>query len=377
MTMEQQRLYTHDLAAGYHTAVVDGVTVTARPGRLLTLIGPNGAGKSTVLKTLIGQLAPVAGTVFLDGEDLRRRTPVEIARRLAAVMTERPAPELMTCFDVAAAGRYPYTGRLGLLRSDDRAAVEEAMALVQVSELRDREFTRISDGQRQRVLLARAICQEPAVLVLDEPTGYLDIRHKMDFMVLLRRLARQRQIAVILSLHELELAQRFSDEILCLKEGRVDRSGTPEEIFSGGYVASLYGMEAESYLETQGVAEPPAVRGEPQVFVIGGGGAGIPCYRRLSRLGIPFAAGILAGNDVELPVAGALAAAVVREEPFVPFREETAQAALALLRTCRAVLCPRTRFGPVNAANGRLRDEAARLGLLLDERELEERFGRG
>ena len=121
------------------------------------------------------------------------------------------------------------------------------MEKVGVSALADQDFNRVSDGQRQRVLLCRALCQEPRLLLLDEPTSFLDIRHKLEFLELLRALSREREIAVVMSMHELELVRRFADRVLCIRDGRVDREDTPEEIFTGGYIDALYGMEPGSY----------------------------------------------------------------------------------------------------------------------------------
>lgn len=358
-------LYTEDLAVGYGSArVAKDIRLAAEPGQILTLIGPNGSGKTTLLKTLLHQLPPLAGAVYLDGRELAGMREREIARLSAAVLTERPEPELMTCFDVVSAGRYPHTGRLGVLAEDDRARVREAMAMVGVAELRDVDFTRISDGQRQRTLLARALCQEPRLLLMDEPTSFLDLRHKLEFLSLLRALAREKQLAVILSLHELDLAQKFSDRILCLRDGRVDRSGTPEEIFAGDYIETLYGVERGHYDVRFGSVEPLPPEGEPRVFVIGGGGAGIPVYRALHRRGIPFAAGVLPENDIEVPVARALSRAVVTDRAFEPIGDEAVESALALLRGCESAVCCLERFGSQNAANRRLLDAAREQGKL-------------
>ncbi len=246
--MSGAMLRTEALSVGYgDVTVVRDVSFTAEAGSLLALIGPNGAGKSTLLKTLIGQLPPVAGTVYLMDRDMAGLSEREIARTMSAVLTGRPRPELMTCGDVVASGRYPYTGRLGILSDADKAVVRETMELVRVWELYDRDFDRISDGQRQRVMLARAICQEPKVLILDEPTSFLDVKHKLDFLTLLRALARERSVAVVLSLHELELARRFSDRLLCIRDGAVDHCGTPEEIFRDDYIDALYDMAPGSY----------------------------------------------------------------------------------------------------------------------------------
>ena len=215
--MREICLHTENLAVGYGgRALITGIDLTLRRGAILTLIGPNGAGKSTILKSIIRQLALIGGTVFLDGRDMAGLPEQEMAKQLSVMMTGQIHPELMTCFDVAATGRYPYTGRLGILSRADIAKVEECLELVHASELAERDFSRISDGQRQRVLLARALCQEPDVLVLDEPTSFLDIRHKLELLAILKDMVRTRQLAVVMSLHELDLAQKVSDWVVCV-----------------------------------------------------------------------------------------------------------------------------------------------------------------
>lgn len=181
--------------------------------------------------------------------NIRNLREDDIAKTVSAVLTGRPKAELMTCYDVVSSGRYPYTGRLGIFSEDDKRITRETMDLIHVTDLAEKDFDRISDGQRQRVLLARALCQEPRVLILDEPTSFLDIKHKLDFLTLLREQAKEKSIAVVLSLHELELARRFADEIVCIKDGAVDKIATPEEIFSGEYIDELYDMEEGSYRE--------------------------------------------------------------------------------------------------------------------------------
>ena len=231
---------TEKMCVGYHgQPLIENIEITLDEGEILTLIGPNGAGKSTVLKSIARQLSLIAGTVYLDGKDVGKMSGTQLSRNMAVVLTEKLRTELMTCEDVAASGRYPYTGRFGILSDADRLAVREAMELVHVTDIRDQDFTRISDGQRQRVMLARALCQEPQIIILDEPTSYLDVRYKLEFLSLLQELCRKKRLTVILSLHELELAARVSDKILCLNGKYVERFGSPEEIFTGGYLAHL------------------------------------------------------------------------------------------------------------------------------------------
>ena len=171
----------------------------------------------------------------------------DVARRMAILMTARMDPELMTCRDVVSTGRYPYTGHLGVLRPEDKAIVEQSLRETDALDFADRPFQSISDGQRQRVLLARALCQQPELIVLDEPTSFLDIRYKLELLTILKRMVREEHLAVLMSLHELDLAARVSDTVVCVAGDRIDRIGPPSEIFTPDYIAALYRMEPGKY----------------------------------------------------------------------------------------------------------------------------------
>ena len=241
-------LETEKLSVGYDgKPLIRDVCLQVQRGKIVTLIGPNGSGKSTILKTIVGQLSKVSGTVLLEGAPMERCGQKEIAKRMAILMTERIHPELMTCYDVVSTGRYPYTGALGLLGKEDKRIVEESLELVHGQDMADRPFDAISDGQRQRILLARALCQTPEIIVLDEPTSYLDIRYKLELLTILKTMVREKNLAVLMSLHELDLAQRVSDTVVCVSGDRIDRMGPPEEIFSNDYIARLYHMEPGKY----------------------------------------------------------------------------------------------------------------------------------
>ena len=356
---EKAALQTDALAVGYsREIIVDELTFSVSAGEICTLIGPNGAGKSTVLKTIAAQLPAVSGKIALCGDDLTAMREKDVAKRLSVLLTQKITAERMTCGDVAETGRYPYTGTLGILTAEDKRIVRDAMELVGAAHLYETNFRQISDGQRQCVMLARAIAQQPKIMLLDEPTSFLDIGHKLHILSLLRRLARERQFAVIQSLHELDLAQKFSDTVICIYQSKAERIGTPEEIFSGEYISALYGIENGTYDPRYGTAEPAPVTGEPEVFVIGGGGMGIPVYRRLHRMGIPFAAGILHENDLEYPVANALASIVITEKAFEPIGTETVRKALSVINQCKKVICSVTDFGEINRANKTLLQKA-------------------
>lgn len=355
MRQKDAYLSTEDLEAGYDgRAWIREINIHVSRGEIVTLIGPNGAGKSTILKTIAGQLKQVDGVVSLDGLQMGQWSQTEVARRMAVMMTERMQPELMTCFDVAAMGRYPHTGRFGTLSEADRKIVQDALLMVHAEELADRDFARISDGQRQRILLARAICQNPQVILLDEPTSFLDIRHKMELLTILKTLVTERQVAVLMSMHELDLAQKVSDYIVCVGENKIWKCGTPEEIFTAENMEVLFDIPKESYQAEYGSVELPSTPGEPEVFVIGGNGSGIPVYRKLQRQKIPFAAGILHENDLDYPVAKALAAQVVSEQPYEEIQEETYEKALQIMKKCKKVICCLETFGRGNKKNKEL-----------------------
>ncbi len=235
-----------DLSAGYgKKAVIKNISLDVRGGEILTLIGPNGAGKSTLLKAIAGYLERLDGSVKIG--QMENADARELAKLLSVTLTDRVRPELMTCREVIELGRYPYSGMFGRLSDSDIAAVESAIDDTKTREISDCFFSKVSDGQRQLVMLAKAVCQQPQVLILDEPTSYLDIKHKIDFFEVLRPLVRQRQTAVIISMHELELARTVSDMIVCIKDGSVADTGTPDEIFDPDKIMRLYDIPKELY----------------------------------------------------------------------------------------------------------------------------------
>ena len=361
---------TEHMSVGYNgVPLIEEIRIGVRRGEILTLIGPNGSGKSTILKSMIGQLRLLAGTVSLDGRSLAQISGRELAKKLSIVMTDRLQAELMTCRDVVATGRYPYTGRLGLLSDADRSKVDEAIRMVHAEDFAGSAFHQISDGQRQRLLLARAICQEPEIIVLDEPTSFLDIRHKLELLDVLKTMVREKRLAVIMSLHELDLAQKVSDQVVCVAGHRVDRCGPPEDIFQNDYIEKLYGMEKGSYNALFGCLEMEPRAGKPRVFVIAGGGSGIGLYRQLQRKGIPFAAGILQENDLDYPVAKALSANAVSAKAFHLPEETHLQMAKELMEKCGAVICRTPAFAEGNRANRELLEYAEGRGLLTDPAE--------
>jgi cobalamin transport system ATP-binding protein len=238
-------LQTRDLAVGYRTrrdrrAVLERVSVSATRGELVCLLGPNGIGKSTLMRTLARMQPALWGSVDLGGVPLGSLSDSQLARRLGVVLTDRIDVESLRVREVVELGRYPYSGWLGGLNDHDRDVVVWALDAVGASHLAGREFARISDGERQRVMVARALAQEPLLLMLDEPTAFLDVPSRVELMGLLRRLTREKSLVVVLSTHDLELALRTADVIWLLMPGGEAIAGAPEDVIASGAIAQAF-----------------------------------------------------------------------------------------------------------------------------------------
>jgi iron complex transport system ATP-binding protein len=227
---------------GARTALAD-VSARVVPGELLGVIGPNGSGKSTLIRVLAGVRRPSTGTVRLDGADLHALSRRVRAQRIALVPQETHLSFPIRVRDLVLLGRAPHTGRFGLERADDLRAVHEAMVRAQVLELADRPVDELSGGERQRVVLARALAQDAGILLLDEPTSFLDLKHAVLLLDLVRELCRARDLAVAVVLHDLNLAAMYCDRLLLLDRGRVHASGTPEEVLTYHDLCAVYGTE--------------------------------------------------------------------------------------------------------------------------------------
>lgn len=238
-------LSTRDLAVGYRSrrerrAVLERVSLSVNRGELVCLLGPNGIGKSTLMRTLGGMQPPLWGSVEIGGAALDSLSPSDLARRLGLVLTERVIVESLRARQVVELGRYPHSGWLGGLTGRDHEVVSWALDAVGAAHLADRDFARISDGERQRVMVARALAQEPVLLMLDEPTAFLDVPARVELMGLLRRLTRESALAVVISTHDLELALRTADIVWLLLPGGEVVSGAPEDVMLSGAIAQAF-----------------------------------------------------------------------------------------------------------------------------------------
>lgn len=237
-------LCLQSLTLGYGPRrVLEGVSLTVSPGEIVALVGPNGSGKSTLLRAASGVLAPVAGSVQLDGAALHALAPADRARRVAVVPQAARLPDAFTVEDTVLLGRTAYVGWVGRETAADRDAAQRAMARAGIEGLSTRRLGEISGGEQQLVLLARALAQSAPVMLLDEPTAHLDLGHEMRILTLLEHLAREEKLAVLIALHDLNIAAQFAHRVALLAGGGLRALGPPNEVLTVERIRAAYGVD--------------------------------------------------------------------------------------------------------------------------------------
>ncbi len=242
--MTDSILQTENLGIGYaykkktHT-IASNLNLDLRPGKLIALIGANGIGKSTLLRTLTRIQNPLSGTIYLNGNSIDSFTATDLARQFSVVLTEKLPPSNLTVFELIALGRQPYTNWVGKLSGLDREKIEQAMTLTNVMGLADKKHFQISDGQLQKVLIARALAQDTPLIILDEPTTHLDLLHKVSLLRLLKQLTHQTGKCILFSTHDIDLALELSDEMIVMKSDKTVQN-TPSELIAGGVFNTLF-----------------------------------------------------------------------------------------------------------------------------------------
>ena len=221
MTKSNTILSTSNLSIGYKTkrtamTIAENLNLNLTPGKLIALIGANGIGKSTLLRTITGIQQPLSGNVFLNDKNINTYKPLDLAQSLSLVLTEKLPPSNLSVFELIALGRQPYTNWIGTLSQNDIDKVQEAMKLTQIEHLASKKHFEISDGQLQKVLIARALAQDTPLIILDEPTTHLDLLHKVSLFKLLKKLTQETQKCILFSTHDIDLAIQLSDEMIIM-----------------------------------------------------------------------------------------------------------------------------------------------------------------
>ncbi len=379
-------LKVEDVEAYYGSEkVLSSIDFTAGHGELLGVIGPNGSGKTTLLRTLSRILSPRRGTILLDGHLIDELSEREFACRFALVPQETAVNFEFSALDIVLMGRNPHQGRWELESQRDMEIARRCMELTNCWHLAERRITELSGGERQLVIIARALTQEPEVLLLDEPTSHLDINYQIEIMELLKRLTRQEGLIVIAVIHDLNLAAHYCDRLILLHRGRVVTIGTPEQVLTPNNIKRTFGVDVivgrhavtnHSYVSpappvhhhsTGGTAAAadtatPNTASKPTVHLICGGGTGAPLMHRLMEEGYRVTAGAVNLLDTDCEVAQLLDIPVVTEAPFSPIADKTLHALLAMLQSADAIVVCNMPVGYGNLRNLEAANRASELG---------------
>ncbi len=302
---------------------------TVNRGEIVGILGPNGCGKSTLLKTLANILKPIAGTAFIDGKKVFTMKPVEIAKKMSVMFTERGDVGFLTAFDVVALGRYPYSDAFGRLSVEDNKIIMDCLKIVNAEHLANRFFFEMSDGEKQKVLIARALAQEPEVVLMDEPTSFLDAKHKIEITLLLRKIASEKNVAIILTTHDIELALRICDRVMLIKDGKIVCDGFPEEILTSEVFNEVYNVNSACFETHIGSFEVRG-SGNPKVHVVCGSGTGAKLMRFLTKKNIGFTVGVIHENDIDFVIAKSIANDVVSERAYQKIQKSSLKKAIEL-----------------------------------------------
>lgn len=254
----QSMLSLHDVSIGYRTSrksaslVASGLNETLQRGEFVCLLGPNGAGKSTLLRTVAGMQAQLSGTVAVEGKSIKEITAKDLAKRLSVVLTDRVSGELLSVYALVSLGRYPHTNWAGGLTKKDQEIIQNALVTMGVDHFRERHLGELSDGERQRVMVARALAQQPRIMILDEITAFLDLPRRVEVMQLLRKMAHDSGLAILISTHDLDLALRTADRLWVItKEGSLI-TGAPEDLVLEGTFAAAFASEGLEFDSANG-----------------------------------------------------------------------------------------------------------------------------
>jgi len=351
--------------------VLKDVTLILKGGEFVGLMGPNGSGKTTLLKVMNRVLGPKEGTIFVNEMDISKLKVKEVAKVFGVVSQEYETSLDFTVLDVVLMGRNPYLSRLeGESRRDYEVALE-AMKLTNTLHLAERFFNELSGGEKQRVVIARALAQEPKILLLDEPTSHLDINNQIEVLELLKRLCKEREILVVAVIHDFNLATYYCDKVILMKDGKIFAMGAPSEVLTPSNIEAVFGVKvlvqrhpATSLPFVTPLPKPrePAVPLKKRIHVVCGGGTGAQVIRALVERGFKVTAGVLSVLDSDYEVAIELCEEVVCEAPFSPISQESHEKNLELIERSDAVILTDVPIGRGNMKNLEAVSKAVEVG---------------
>ena len=349
--------------------VLRGVTLEAGRGDFVGVLGPNGSGKTTLLRTVSGFLKAQRGCVYIEERDISRLRPRDLAQRLSAVGQSSVFDFPFSVVEYVLFGREPHVGPFQAYSSADRELAREAMEWTGVLDMASRPVTELSGGEQRRVLIARAVAQQPRVLLLDEPTQGLDINYQVQVMALLRSLAKEKQVAVIAVLHDINLASSYCDHVILMSQGTIWAAGSPAGAITSENLSAVYGSPVAVSLERGRPfvwPVPPAPSSNdavtPRVFVIGGGGTAQRLLEALVLARFRVVAGVLNVGDADWLLCRSLGIETVDEEPFSPMSAARIEEAKQHARRSCALVLAEVPFGPGNLGNLEIVEDALESG---------------
>jgi iron complex transport system ATP-binding protein len=353
------KIEVKDLSFRYNSnPILNNLKFLVEKGSFVGIVGPNGAGKTTLLRCISRLLEPSANSVFLGDVDIQRIPLSDLAKKVSVILTSPIETPQMRVSEIMAASRYPYTGLMGFLKQNDFDKMNEALSMLNLTELVDRFFYQLSDGQKQKVLVARALAQEPEVLLIDEPTSHLDVKHQIEVMQLFRERARD-GLTVLSAIHYVTLASSFCDCIILMKDGRILDLGNPKNVLNSLNIAKAYSLDRVVVVDILGQHLIPITRKinhekSKRVHVVCGGSTGLEVFKVLRDLPVNITSGIIHKSDLDYYASEAISTSTVCEKAYTPISEQKYEIAQKLIERSDVIIDTGFPIGPINKLNSDL-----------------------
>ena len=378
--MQSVTLRINNIACRYDAAnVLENIDFSAKGGDFIGVVGPNASGKSTLLKSISKVLKPHTGVVLLNERDVHTLKSAEIAKNLAVVPQESVISFAFTALEVVLMGRTPHLNRFEMESTQDLIIAQKSMELTNTWYLAERPIDTLSGGEKQRIIIARALTQEPRVLLLDEPTDHLDINHQIEILDLIKRLSKEKEMVVIGVFHDLNIVSQYCDRLILLHKGRIFAAGGAGDVLTGENIEKVYGVKVtvkQDDISGKLLIHPQRKRmikeAKAKVHVIAGSGSAVSLMNELVDNGYNVSLGVINIGDSDYVAAKALELDIVEEKPFSPITKENYEKNLELIKQADYVILTNIPIGFANIKNLKAAGEAQNL-IIVEKEPIEKR----